>query len=274
MRDKGNKVAPGGLSHDPRAAKRRNFKDKSAARFSLGIGLSLLLLLSGAVIYSGLRSQPRPLAEAERPLPTPVVSIPVPVAATTIQPNAPPIDPPAPAPAPLPRDQVSGIYRYVDAQGGIHFADQLDKVPVADRQAVQFTPQGTGESSAFRVQIVGNHVLVPVTLHNGGNTVTALLLLDTGCTVTTISEELANRLKIDSLATRTGMTRVADGRMIATRRARIDQMMVGSRAQPAAEVSIMANSGAADQYDGLLGMSFLRQHRYQVDYDNGLIRWQ
>lgn len=100
MRDKGNKVAPGGLSHDPRAAKRRNFRDKSAARFSLGIGLSLLLLLSGAVIYSGLRSQPRPLAEVERPLPTPVVSIPTPVAATTIQPNAPQIDPPAPAPPP------------------------------------------------------------------------------------------------------------------------------------------------------------------------------
>jgi predicted aspartyl protease len=267
-----NKIEPSGLSHNPRAAKRRNVKDRSESQSYIGIGLFLLMLLSGAAIFSGPSSRTRPMAEMKRPLTTPVASIPTPVAATTSQPRAPQIE--LPASAPIPRNEVSGVYRYADAQGGIHFADQLTKVPVEYRETVKFTSDGSGERSAFKVQIVGNHVLVPVTLRNEGNSVTALLLLDTGCSMTTITEELAGRLNIDNRRTWSGTARVADGRMISTRLTKIDQMLVGSRSLTSAEISIMPHSGAAQRHDGLLGMNFLRQHRYQVDYDNGLIRWQ
>lgn len=267
-----NKVEPGGLSHNPRAAKRRNFEESSESQTYIGIGLFLLLLLCGAVFFSGPTSRPQPVAEIKKSPSPPVDNFPDAVAATTSQPRAPQIE--SPASAPLPRNEVSGVYRYVDAQGGIHFVDQAHKVPVEYREAVKFTSDGSGERSAFKVLILGNQVLVPVTLRNEGNSVTALLLLDTGCSMTTITEELAGRLNIDNRRTWSGTARVADGRMVSTRLTKIDQMLVGSRSLASAEISIMPQTGAAQRHDGLLGMNFLRQHRYQVDFENGLIRWQ
>lgn len=267
-----NQVEPGGLSHNPRAAKPKKFRENNESQLLMGFGLFLLLLLSGAVIYSGLRSPPREMVKTNKPLLPSSNSFPAAVASTTTQPRVPQLEPPPPvSPA---QHEVSGIYRYADAQGGIHFVDRIDKVPVAFRAAARFTPDGSEAVSSFKVQIVGNQILVPVTLRNGRNSATALLLLDTGCSITTINEDLATRLKIDRRTTRYSNSRVADGRIVSTRLAQIDQMIVGNRSQSAAVVSILPHSGSAQRYDGLLGMSFLRQHRYQVDYDSGLIRWQ
>lgn len=272
LKTKWNQVEPGGLSHNPRAAKRRNFQDRSESQLYVGIGLLLLFLLSMVVFAKGNNTQRREITVVQMIESPADGSIQTPVASSPIQPRAPQSE--QFAPAPIPPGRVSGIYQFTDAQGGIHFADQIDKVPADYLATVKFTPEGEGERSAFKVQIVGNHVLVPVTLRNEGNSVTALLLLDTGCTMTTITEELAGRLNIDKRRTWSGTTQVADGRMISTRLTKIDQMMVGSRSLASAEISIMPYSGAVQRHDGLLGMNFLRQHRYQVDYDNGLIRWQ
>lgn len=274
------KAEASGPDSDSGAAKSRSFRERNESQFFMGISLFLLLLLSGAVFVSSLRPHPpRPVATKSllaaslgAALPSPVV------AAHPLSLEAPHLSvaplPPVPSPSPLLRHDATGIYKFTDAQGGVHFVDQFDKVPVEARTAAIFSGAGGGERSSINVEIDGNQVLVPVTLRHGERNVTALLLLDTGCTVTTITEELANRLQIDSRTTRLAMARVADGRSIATRHTRIDQLMVGDRSQTSAEVSIMPYSGVAERYDGLLGMSFLRQHRYQVDYENGLIRWQ
>jgi hypothetical protein len=55
---------------------------------------------------------------------------------------------------------------------------------------------------------------------------------------------------------------------------KIDQMLVGNRSLSSSEISIMPYSGAVQRHDGLLGMNSFRKHRYQVDYENRLIRWQ
>lgn len=166
----------------------------------------------------------------------------------------------------------TGIYRYRDAQGGLHFADSLDKVPQEYRDQVSFT--ATISTDSLAVRIVGNHVLVPVLLSNGRHTVRAQLLLDTGCSITAISDAVAARLRIPAQTLQSGTSRVADGRIVPTLLAGIDRLQVGSKTQTPTTISILSGVDRGGQHDGLLGMNFLREHPYQVDYDQGVLRWR
>ena len=97
------------------------------------------------------------------------------------------------------------------------------------------------------------------------------MVLDTGCSVTIISEELAARLEIDPDHTRPGLARVADGRGVAARIGLIDRITVGPGSKTFLEVGIMSNPGPAD---GLLGMNFLRDFRYRMDFGRQQIDWR
>ncbi|MCM2359433.1 MAG: retroviral-like aspartic protease family protein [Geobacteraceae bacterium] len=163
-----------------------------------------------------------------------------------------------------------GVYS-IDEQGIIHLVDNPDSIPAEYREQVKVY-RDTG--AATRARIVNNQVLVPVTLSNGAQEVQATLVLDTGCTVTSISEELAARLQIDPNRTRPGTAGVADGRSIPTRRASIDQLSAGPKTKAPLEVSIMPVAGAGVMADGLLGMNFLRDFRYQLDMAGQQIHWR
>ena len=56
---------------------------------------------------------------------------------------------------------------------------------------------GETDSYMLKVTIIGNQVLVPVTLAYGGKTVQTTLLLDTGASGTTINPEIADKLDIN-----------------------------------------------------------------------------
>lgn len=167
-----------------------------------------------------------------------------------------------------------GTFRFTDAEGVPHFVDQLDKVPEQYRSAVEFSPAEPVAPNALKVEIDGDHVLIPVTLRNGEASATVLMLLDTGSTLTTITEELAHRLQIANDNTLPTSFRVADGRIIAARITRIDELNVGDKSLLAPAITIIPRIGEAQRYDGLLGMNFLRQNPYQIDYDQALLRWQ
>jgi hypothetical protein len=163
------------------------------------------------------------------------------------------------------------FYRYTDEQGVIHLVDNPDNIPAQYRRQVKIY-RDTGP--ATRVRIVNNRALVPVTLHNGGRTVQATLVLDTGCSVTSISAALAARLGIDPARTSPGTARMADGRSIPTSQAVIDQLTAGPKTKAPLEVSVMAITGPEGQADGLLGMNFLRDFRYQLDVSGQQIHWR
>jgi hypothetical protein len=130
---------------------------------------------------------------------------------------------------------------------------------------------GQGEQ-VTRVRVVNNQVLVPVTLKNGAESVRLELLLDTGATRTAVHENLAGKLKIDLRTAKQSQSEVADGRMITSRVARIDALVVGPFAM-GAEVELIPYKGSEGIHDGLLGMDFLAKHRYQIDMERELIRW-
>lgn len=264
-----NKLEPGGPSHNPRAAKRRNLNDSSESQWHIGIGLFLLLLLCGAVFFSGMSSPPRPMAVAKKPLSPQSDSYPLPVASITIPPSAPQIE--QPTLVPNQRSEVSGIYRFTDTQGVIHFVASLEQVPAEYRSQMKFT---STQSLHTAVTIRNGRVLVPVELSNGNNTVRTHLLLDTGANITTISEGLAARLGIGGQQTRPSSARVADGRIVPTRLANINRLTVGRKNQQNALLSVMEGAGHGGESEGLLGMSFMQNFRYELDVGNAVIRWK
>jgi hypothetical protein len=124
-----------------------------------------------------------------------------------------------------------------------------------------------------RVRIVNNHVLVPVTVKNDGNSLSIELVLDTGATRTSVHEDVASRLGIDLRFAGISPAEVADGRVIHLRIAQVDSLAIGPFVTPSVELEFIPYNGSRGTHDGLLGMDFLGKHRYQIDMEHELIRW-
>lgn len=126
------------------------------------------------------------------------------------------------------------------------------------------------EASRTQVMINGNSVMVPVRVQLGGRTVALNLILDTGASATVLHRQSLDRLRID--ARLAGYARVASGEVIETYAARLDRMEIGPYSLNGIRAGIIDFQGRS-AHDGLLGMDFLRQVDYRIDFDNEQVIW-
>jgi predicted aspartyl protease len=122
-----------------------------------------------------------------------------------------------------------------------------------------------------RVIIEGNRILVPVTLVNHGSQLEALMLLDTGASQMVIQRDIADQLNVVTL--RKGLSQVAGGQTIQTELGQLSYVEVGPIRMNDPKVIIINHEGAPVKYKGLLGMNFLRNVQYSIDYQNQVIKW-
>ena len=122
-----------------------------------------------------------------------------------------------------------------------------------------------------KVVIEGNRILVPVTLVNHGSQIETLMLLDTGASQMVIQRDIADQLNV--VALRKGLSQVAGGQTIQTEMGQLSYMKVGPIKMHDPIVIIINHEGAPVKYKGLLGMNFLRNVQYSIDYKNQVIKW-
>lgn len=211
----------------------------------------------------------------------------------------------------IPDGAQSEFFRYVDRDGRVHYVDDVSRIPSEyredlktyrekydhlsesekadlrekERQKIEETRQkidtipkqsqsaGDKDSKgiATKVSIRGNHVLVPVQLGYGRKKTTAMLVLDTGAEIMVLHDNVAARLNVRS--SQNAAVRVAGGQKVPVKLVKLSYVQAGPHRKKDVRAVIMATEGSV-HYEGLLGMNFLKDLDYTIDFENQAIQWR
>lgn len=184
------------------------------------------------------------------------------------------------------------IFSYKDEKGAIHFTDDISKIPekFRDKQKsfgkhretrgthrttpAPFTPEPVEPPETFvtleevqvpLIPVTGGNFLVDVLL-NGR--VKARLMLDTGASFITLSEEIGRKLGVLSTSTSAEMPFNTAGGEEWMPLVALKTVNAGTAQSQLVEASIAKH---IKDIDGLLGMSFLGDYRFEIDRTNKLL---
>jgi predicted aspartyl protease len=167
------------------------------------------------------------------------------------------------------------LFQYTDDSGTVVMVDDEGKIPSKLRKKARSSKSGQGGGSKVTaVRVKNNRVYVPVQITFRSKVLDTWMLLDTGASTTMITASLAERLGIGPANAEKSLAQVADGRVVQTLRTRVDHITVGPKLKNFIEVSVVPSNGPISDYDGLLGMNFLGDYRYNLDLNNQIIEWQ
>lgn len=182
---------------------------------------------------------------------------------------------------------LAGVYTWKDDKGKIHFTDALHKIPERFRNEEQgfkklqnarppsslpvpsrevpeqtsYSPQAANgrEYVIPLIPTAGGNFMVDTTL-NGG--VKARLMVDTGASLVTISEQLAKKIGFRKSYGSAEIPFSTAGGVVWMPMIALDQLTIGEASLGHVVASVNDQMG---DLDGLLGMSFLGDFRVEMD---------
>jgi predicted aspartyl protease len=176
------------------------------------------------------------------------------------------------------------IYSWVDKDGVKKFSnirpsetkrDLVVTKAITSKQSKKLNRKSyissTSRAKETSVLIKNNQILVPVKLGNNGKEISTLLLLDTGATTTTIHDDFADKLGYFDY--KYSKSQIADGRIVDTKLSNFDYIIIGPYRMNNFRVIVMNYQGNSSHSKGLLGMNFLKNVKYQIDYQRKIIKW-
>jgi len=167
-------------------------------------------------------------------------------------------------------DAAQNVYCWTDENGVSNFSNLPPPTHVANFETRQM-PAEHLKTVETRVIIKANQVIVPVRLGYKGQEIVTNLLLDTGASTTSLNTRVAEQLNIRSA--RPAVARVADGRSIRVYSVDLDYIVAGPHRMSNFKANLIDHKGKREPFDGLLGMNFLREVNYHVDFKRQIISW-
>jgi hypothetical protein len=169
----------------------------------------------------------------------------------------------------------AAFYKYTDGEGVVHFLDDPGKIPRQYLKKIKIYEGGaTDNGNGTRVRIIGNQVLVPAVLGYGNRRIDTTLVLDTGASITAVDSSMLEGMRPEPGKSRAFKARVADGRVVAGSAVKVDFIEVGSHRVSDIYVALIPHQGTKENHDGLLGMNFLRNYDYRIDFEKQRIYWK
>ena len=190
----------------------------------------------------------------------------------------------------LVQGSLAGIFSYRDDKGAIHFTDDISKIPKQYRDSDQGVRKHREARGVYRatpkpstaIELPGSvssdgEVQIPLIPVGGGNflvdtllngRVKARLMLDTGASLITLTEEIGNKLGITPYSGAAELPFNTAGGEDWMPLVALDMVAVGAAKTQLVEASINSH---IKEIDGLLGMSFLGDFRFEIDRTSKLL---
>ena len=123
------------------------------------------------------------------------------------------------------------------------------------------------------ITIRGNLIFVPVTLGYQDREIETTFLLDTGSSSIVLHDNITDILEINSYSD--SKARGVGGIEIETKLTKLDYVKVGPHNKTNLTAHIVDYKGPKNkQFNGILGMDFLKGLGYSIDFDRQVIKWQ